>query len=836
MKTKRAKERGRFLKKTLIAFLLFLVLSFLLLLATGVYFYTSTDFSMDEELFYLAKGSKTTRIYYNKNNANETSLYGKLSELDPFVIGQNAVFPNSYIPQEMENQRIHGADNGIWCTYADIPQYLKDAFVAIEDQRYFSHNGVDWLRTVKAALNYFLHFDGRFGGSTITQQLIKNVSSDDELTITRKIREAFRAMHLEKNHSKEEILELYLNIVPLSAGCVGVGAAAKVYYNKNVQELTLAECAAIAAVTNSPARYDPVTQAEGNCRRRNIILYKMRELSYIDDTLLAHALRENTCTSPCARKNEARYNWYTETVIADVISDLIRVRGLSYEAAEKVVYTGGLQIYTLMDREVQEILEEYFSDPTHFPKEVQNGLRLAMCVVDPANGALLGVVGGVGEKKENRVLNYATQAIRAPGSALKPLAVYAPALEEGVITWADVYDDTPLSFTKNGSEFSVWPHNSPMVYGGLTDIADAVSLSKNTVAVRVLRELGKESSYSYLEKLGFSTLVRGRKTEKGEIVGDVAEAPLALGQLTDGVSVRSLTNAYGSLANGGDYQKSRSYVLVLDKDGRILLENKGEEERIFSEETAAIMTELLVGVTDHGTAKTLVLPRLIDTAGKTGTSGEGHDKWFVGYTPYMVAGIWCGYEDGTTGIPLDASQVHLRAWDAVMQRLHEKYLHTQNVRAFTMPRGIVKRIYCKDSGLLPCAACQKDPRGGRLAVGYFRKGEEPTEHCNRHILVSYDVVSGGVACEHCPNECVEKVGLLCNIYREFPVEVYVDDAQYVCKDVEKKDGVYTGVSRCGDENAFHRPCPLHGDGRDDDIKDPFGRIRRYFVKHFVKST
>ena len=834
MKTMTIKPRRRLLKKTLFAFLLFLVLSLLLLLTASAYFYQSTDFSMDEELFYLAKGSKTTRIYYNKNKEANTPLFGKLSVLDPCVIESSSALPRDYLPEEAEDQRIHGADNGIWCAYDDIPQYLKDAFVAIEDQRYFSHNGVDWLRTAKAALNYLLHFDGRFGGSTITQQLIKNVSSDNELTVARKIREACRAIHLEGKHSKEEILELYLNIVPLSCGCVGVGAAAKVYYNKDVKDLTLAECAAIAAVTNSPARYDPITQAEGNCHRRNIILHKMHELSMIDDASLFSALAEDTHVSSVLQKNKKSYNWYTETVIADVIGDLMCTYDMSYEAAEKIVYRGGLQIYTLMDCEIQTVLEEYFSDTAHFPKEIDKGLRLSMCVVDPTSGALLGVVGGAGKKKENRVLNYATQALRAPGSALKPLAVYAPAIEEGIITWADVYDDTPLSFTPNGTDFIAWPHNSPMVYGGLTDIPDAISFSKNTVAVRVLRDLGMECSYSYLNKLGLSTLVRMRATEKGEKVSDIAEAPLALGQLTDGVSVRALTNAYGALANGGNFQKSRSYVLVLDKNGHVLLENKKEEKRVFSEETAAIMTELLTGVTDYGTAKTLMLPRLIDTAGKTGTSGGGHDKWFVGYTPYMVAGIWCGNEDGRTAVSENASLTHLRVWDALMQQLHEKYIRSENAKGFIMPRGIVKRLYCKDSGLLPCAACQKDPRGGRIAVGYFRKGDEPTATCNRHILVDYDVVSGGIACEHCPRACVEKVGLLSNIRREFPTEVYVEDAQYVYENALTKEGIYGGISSCGKENAFCRLCPMHGEGVG--IGDPFERLRRYFSKHFVKSS
>jgi penicillin-binding protein 1A len=510
-----------------------------------------------------------------------------------------------------------------------------------------------------------------------------------------------------------------------------------------------------------------------------------------------------------------------------------------------------------MDISVQKQLTAYFENTANFPRECQTGLSYAMVVCDPYTGDLLGIISSIGEKKENRILNYGADVLRAPGSALKPLSVYAPAIEENLITWSTVFDDVPLRFKKEAGTYTAWPHNAPLVYSGLTDVQDAVALSKNTVAVRILERLGAERAYGYLEKLGIDTLVRSRATAKGQRVTDLATAPMALGQLSDGVSVRALTNAYGALANGGEYRTSRSYSLVLDGQGKPLLQKKVTGKRVFSRQTASMMTELLHGVCTYGTAKHLRLDDMVDTAGKTGTSSESRDKWFVGYTPYYTAGIWCGYADGSSPVPDSLSQTHLATWDAIMQQLHRPYTAHGEERTFSVASGLVRRSYCKDSGLLPCEACRKDPRGDRITEGYFKAGTEPRRTCDCHVTVLYDKDGGGIAREGCPHTSVEEIAMLRLPARQFPVEVYVTDAQFGYRDLGEASpsyesgkpfyanllmpGDHVGLSRTGNGKQFNCMCPAHGDEPQEtdealpDKKYPFDWFARYFSR-FAGNT
>ncbi len=852
-KNKAAMRRIGWLRGLCAAAAILLIVVVLVAFSVFAYVYHHIDYTADEALFSMAQGSHTTRLYYNATRSGQTMI----GTADG---GAARGLPVGYTPVEWETQRIRGTTNSIWCPYADIPQALKDAFVAIEDKRYFQHDGVDWLRTAKAAANYLLKFDGRFGGSTITQQLVKNVSAEDDITITRKLREMCRAIHLEQTHSKEEILELYLNVVPMSQGCTGIGAAAELYFGKQPSQLSLGECAAIAAVTNSPVRYDPYSSPEGNRARRMLILREMYEAGMIGEAEYQQACEEPLALRPLEKRQEPVYDWYTETVLSDVRDDLMAEKGLSREMAERLLYNGGLQIYTQMDMSVQNTLTAYFEEAGHFPSACQQGLCYAMTICDPYTGDLLAIASSVGKKQENRLLNYAARATRAPGSAIKPLSVYAPALEEGLISWASVFDDVPLQFFKRDGRYTAWPHNSPAVYQGLTDIQDAVAYSKNTVAVRVLERLGVERSYAYLSnRLGLSTLVRGRATAAGGSVTDLAAAPLALGQLTDGVSVRELTNAYGSLAGGGVYHPSRSYCLVLDGKGNVLLERKAMADRVFSEETACIMTKLLQGVTNYGTAKRIQLDAMVETAGKTGTSGEKHDKWFVGYTPYYVAGIWCGYDNGSTEIPDELVESHLAVWDAVMQAVHRPVLASRNTRRqFRTALGVVQRSYCKDSGLLPCEACRADVRTSRVSHGYFTADSLPRQICDCHVMVRYDVAGGGLARGGCPTADTKEVGMLRLPERDFPMELYVGDAQYGYRDLgdalpsEAKDrpfyegllspGHCVGISRTADGRQFNILCPLHGEEPfyedeigEDNPADPFAWLWRRFAKHRQKE-
>lgn len=797
-KMQKTEKKGRkFLRHTLLVLGILLLLLPLLGAAGFVVYYTNVDYSMDEELFEMAKGNRTTRFFYNvAKNEKSNSPSNKFSDLS-FMLENEAesgisIF-EGYSAAEYEMQGIDDGENSVWCSLDEIPKHLQNAFIAIEDKRFFSHSGVDVKRTLAAVANYFLGYDSRFGGSSITQQLIKNISSDNEQTAERKMREICRAIRLESAHSKEEILELYLNIVPLSQGCIGVGAAARTYYGKEPTELTLAEAASIAAITNSPARYDPYRNPENNRTRRDLILSEMYEQNLISEKEYRAACEEENILVPLNPQPDSHYSWYTETVLSDVIRDLEEKKGLSHEAAMQLVIHGGLSVYTLMDADAQKVLEEYFADMSRLPDACQSGMQMAMTVVDPQTGALLATVGGVGRKSGDRILNYAT-VLRAPGSVIKPLSVYAPALEEDVVTYASVFDDVPLRFFGEGRSAVAWPKNSPSVYSGLTDLPRAVALSKNTVAVRVLEELGAERSYAYLaNRLGISSLVRGRYTDDGRKLTDLASAPLALGQLTDGASLYELTAAYGALANGGVFCRPRTYAVVLDGRGEVLLENPATERRVFSESTAYLATELLRGTVEYGTAAEIRLDGEIDLAGKTGTSGEGRDKWFIGYTPYYVCGIWCGYPDGKTPIPSE-KRTHLAVWDEVMTRLHSSVLQEEEPRSFSVPSDLVRAAYCRDSGCIPCEACRLDPRGDRIAVGIFRRGTAPHRLCECHTPVEYDEEGGGIARADCPDFCRKTVGLLSVKGRDFPMQVYVEDAQYTVP-TQSEDGHFTGISR-----------------------------------------
>ncbi len=865
MKHEKKKKRGYVKRHSLlrhfwIAVGILFALSLTVGLAWGGYVYSQIDFSLDEQLFALASGSRTTRLYYSEARTGG----GLVKRLEGYSLTGQAgdipleLLPRGYHPVEMENIRIFSEADSVWCPYGEIPRDLKNAFLAIEDRRFFEHEGVDWLRTAKAAVNYLLQFDDRFGASTVTQQLIKNISSDDEISIERKLREIFRAIHLEQNHSKEEIFELYLNIVPLSEGCVGVAAAAEIYFGKTPKELTLGECATIAAITNLPTYYNPAENPENNRTRRDLILSEMYAQEMIDEAAYREALAAPVVASGRRESERAPLDWYTETVLADVARDLSLQYDLDEEMARQMIWRGGLRIFTYRQDEVQKTLEAYFQNEKNFPA----GLSCAMTVTDPQTGVLLGVVGGVGQKAGNRLLNYATAVTRAPGSALKPLAVYAPALEEGIITWGSVFDDVPISFSKSGTRTVAWPHNSPAVYQGLTDVYHAVVQSKNTVAVRVLEALGAERSYHYLtRRLHLDTLVRRREGASG-VLTDIAAAPLALGQLTDGVSVRALTAGYGTLASGGVYHAPQSYALVLDGNGRVLLRSEERGERVFSPETASLMTRMLTGVVETGTARSISLKETQSTAGKTGTSGDNRDKWFVGYTPYLVAGIWCGYADGERQIEGAYQSTHLDTWDEVMKRLHRlpSVAGSGEARDFSAA-GERAVYYCRDSGKLATEACYADPRGNRILRGYFVHGTEPSEACDCHVLVSYrDGEGGGVCLE---GEGDRRVGLIKVTTRAFPVQVYVGDAQYVYRAYEGdfspseggqapyfapsiEAGVYVGISPTADGRQFNTAATPSTDYEDlpfdagDDGSGPFegtgdeGWLLRRFSSFFPK--
>ena len=694
-----------------------------------------------------------------------------------------------------------------YVSYEEIPQAMIDAVVAIEDKRFFEHRGVDWRRTLAAVANYVLGGDGHFGGSTLTQQLVKNLTGENDPTWQRKVQEILWARDLERELDKTEILEFYLNIVHFSDQCDGIAAAAEHYFSKTVSELTTEECAAIIAITNNPSYYNPIRHPENNRERRDIILLQMHEQGYLGDDELSVALASDTVLDVRTPSGSGTNSWYVDMVAEDVIGDLVAKYGMSRSAASHLFHTGGLHIDMAMDVDIQKIVEEYYQSSVRVPTN-ENGVmaQSALIVIDSRTGDILGVAGAVGEKKANRLQNFATQTKRAPGSTIKPLTVYAPALEEGIINWASVYDDVPIRFDTNGR--SMWPKNANNVYRGLTNVAYAVAHSTNTVALRVLEDLGFERAYSYAKDKFHLSLVSTSSAN------DCDWAALGLGQLNYGVTLRELTTAYTAFSDGGVYHPYRSYYRVTDRDGNILLSRADEAERVLSPETAAIMTKLLEGVIEYGTSSAVTLQNLCACAGKTGTTQNDNDRWFVGYTPSLVCGVWCGYEYPEA---LEGRNLCTNIWNTVMRHI---VTEKGERREFDVPSTVIQANYCRDSGELLSDACQKDPRGNRLEIGWFTADSMPRTTCKCHILC--DVCkSGGVCHGYCSEEEVKKVGLI-RVERHFPKQVRVSDAEYVWSGNAKEIppnlnpneayfaadlSDYCGIS--GTKEQYNRSCTNH---------------------------
>lgn len=733
------------------------------LMALAIYINVSPELSVSEFSVMAKAQDRTTKLYY-------MSYTDKESRTGTAV--------------ELEGEALYQDQNREWVRLKNVPSDLVNAFVAIEDHRFYEHNGIDLRRTAGAILGFITGKSG-YGGSTLTQQLIKNVTGDDEYSVNRKIKEIVRAYKLDRALSKDEIIELYLNTIYLSNGCYGIGSASERYFGKDASELTLAECASLACIPQSPTKWDPSANPENNAERRKTVLYRMKELGYIDESQLETALSEQLKTVKKQKSEKTAQNtlsWYTESVIEEALR-LLTEKGIASSriTAAKLLYTGGLSVITAQDPKIQKAVSDYYETASNFysPSALIHP-ECSMVVIDPRNGDILALAGATGKKTMNRTLNYATGTLRSPGSSIKPLSVYAPAIDNGILTYGSVIDDTPARFVSDGrGSVRGWPRNYPDGYRGLTTVRDAVARSVNTVAVKTLELVGKEGVFDLLHgEMNMKHLVRGEE-RGGSFYTDIAESPLALGQLTKGVTVAEITAGYTALCNGGNFSEARTVLKILDRDGNVLIDNVKEPKKLFSEQTATIMTKLLQGVTSSGTASAMTAKRSFDCAGKTGTTNNDHDRWFIGYTPDLLAGVWFGYSNpkSLTGYSASPSPA-LRAWDEVMQIINtSEYLGREPQKHFSEADGIVKATYCRDSGKLLSSACACDPRGSRAETGYFTEETAPKTYCDCHVLVNYDVIHGGVAGENCPSENCRRIGLL-KVAREFPKDVIISDAQY----------------------------------------------------------
>ena len=558
--------------------------------------------------------------------------------------------------------QLSSAENRIWIDYEDIPKNVEHAAVAIEDKRFYEHKGVDWYRTTGAFVNMFLGMKNDFGGSTITQQLIKNTTQQDDITVQRKLLEIFQALELEKKYSKEEIMEYYLNKVYFGEGCYGIYTAADTYFGKTPDQLTLAECASIVGITNAPTKYDPFINQEENRKRRVTILDQMYEQGYISKDEHDEAVAEEPVfvRTENEQKPDVIYNYYTETVINDVIKDLMDQRGLSKDSDRQLVYGGGYQIYSCFNPWIQAIVDSYYCYPDtlggHASTKGQP-FESAIVILDPYTGEIKAMAGGTGVKQANFELNRATGSQRPPGSSIKPIAVYGPAMELGLITQNTKVNDSP--YIKLEGKPDWLPKNSGGGNYGVITIRTALQLSLNNVSAQILDKLTPQTSYAFLtEKLGVTSLVDA----------DCDYAPLALGQLTNGITVREMAQAYSAFVNDGVFTYSRTYSYVTDSDGNVVLENPARTITAFQPNTAWNMTDMLFNAVNAGTGSEARLPNM-PVGGKTGTTSDNCDRWFVGFTPYYVAAVWTGYDmpENMNFYGNPAAQI----WRLIMAPIHE---------------------------------------------------------------------------------------------------------------------------------------------------------------------
>ena len=739
-------------------------------------------------------------------------------------------------PVEIEGERLYGSENRVWTSFDKMPTYLYEAFISIEDERFWTHNGVDWKRTLGATFYFFTGGDN-YGGSTITQQLIKNLTGEKDVRIQRKLQEIMRALYLDRTKDKTEILELYLNTIYLSQGCYGVQAAANTYFGKDVSELTLVECAALASITQAPTKWDPIQNPENNEFRRKTVLDKMYELGKITYSEYTEARnaelvlvnRKNDVSGEVTDDKKEYNSWYTDAVINSIVDRLVEEKGFPETLAYNMIYSGGLKIYTVMDPDIQKALDSVYADGSsvfqddRFPGIIKP--ESSMVIIHPTTGDVLGIAGGRGKKQGNLLLNYATDTTRSPGSSIKPLTVYAPALEEGIINSGSVYDDVPVNFEIRATG---WPKNAPDRYEGLVDISYAIQVSKNTIAVRVLQDLTIDKSFDFAKnKLHLNSLIDSLQLSNGEILTDKGLVALAMGELNYGLTNLEITSAYSIFANKGVYNSPRLFTQVVDSEDNIILDDGSESSIVISEQTSSIMTKMLRNVVEKGTATSVSLRSRVNVAGKTGTTNNDHDRWFIGYTPYLLGGVWYGFSEPDSLAKVSGNPA-ANIWNEVMTIAHEKYFtqaveNGTGIKTFEEASGIVARTVCKDSGLLMTEACRADPRGDRGRVYYYATGTTPTAFCNVHTLVGYDSKTKAVACSGCPAEDVVKIGLLNIQSRKFPVQVNVTDAQYTCYKVDEdiymtsNDNLpyyanylheyFTGITGSGTQ--FNHACSTH---------------------------
>ncbi|MBR5524877.1 MAG: transglycosylase domain-containing protein, partial [Clostridia bacterium] len=633
--------------------------------------------------------------------------------------------PDQYIPilgeMSMDNRSViyvkneqgdfepyHNLQGGtsVWMDLDKIPKYMQDAVVAIEDERFWDHEGVDWKRTAGAMINLVLNRvfslgSNEYGGSTITQQLIKVTTQEKDHSIKRKLNEILAASAMEATeYTKEEIIEGYLNNVPLTGDLVGVGIGARSYFGKELQDLTLAECAVLASITNNPSMYDPYLHPENVRQRQQLVLAKMYEVGFITKDEYLNALGQELVFKSSAVRQPVQ-DYYVDLVVEDVIADLMEEYGYTYNYANNMVFYGGLNIYSAEDPEIQAKVEAIYADdsnyPTHREKDEEDP-QTAFFAVD-YTGRVIATIGGRGEKTANRVLNRSTQSVRSPGSSMKPLASYGPAIAENLVHYSSMLRDAPITLV-NGKK---WPHNyekKDTPDNGDVLLGVALQKSLNTTAARLVQLLTPQRSYDYAVNTFRLTTLVDSKAVDGQIHTDIDLSPMALGALTDGATAREMAAAYAIFGSGGYYNKPYTYYEVTkgkDENETILLTGGQQSDPALDSQTAYIMVSLMQRVVKQGTAWNGIGQNWKDWPifGKTGTSESEKDVYFVGGTAYYCASSWFGYDNNQE---LNKTQTGYAKtlWSQAMKVLHQDL----QIKDFDMPSGVEVLEYCTATGQL----------------------------------------------------------------------------------------------------------------------------------------
>lgn len=596
-----------------------------------------------------------------------------------------------------------------------MPEKLKDAYVSIEDERFYKHHGVDIKRTTSAIFSYVFHAgNSSYGGSTITQQLVKNITGDNTDSVTRKIKEWWKAYQLEWYFSKDDILDMYLNVIYVGPNIYGVGAGSEYYFNKDVQKLSIAESAFLAGINNSPNSYNPFDKETDNTekinKRTKTVLSKMKELKYISEDEYNGAISEVENGLHFNKGNvnsgDGVYSYHTDTLITEVIKDIANEKKINETFASNYTYLSGLTIKSTQNSTIQKEVENEFNKKQYSIKSKQSGetAQAAMVIIDHTTGRVVATVGGLGEKNTARGLNRATQSTRQTGSSIKPLAVLIPGIDKKIFTASTIYSDVEKTFNGNYS-----PKNYDG-YLGETTVRRAVESSQNIPFVEMMQQITPKVAIQYLENMGITTLTKNDES-----------LTLSLGGLEKGITPLEMAAAYATIANNGTYIEPTFYTEVINKSGKVVAKAKPKTKKVISEQVAYIVKEILTQPVkgNNGTAKYCSISGM-DVAAKTGTTDDNYDRWLCGFTPYYTAATWFGYDKNET-IYFNKQNPAGIIWANVMKKVNSGLNKTK----FKQPAWIQVATICSETGMVANSGCTN------TIEEYFLIGTKPG-NCTKH--------------------------------------------------------------------------------------------------------